>query len=92
MKNLKEIISEAVKTSKWESMHHMGAGQFHKDVKFIRINTQDNMITWWDEDEVESWEDEDLMSPKDVHSILALGPGELFDADGGINIYIRFKN
>lgn len=58
--------------------------------KWLLINTEGEMITAVTEKELDSFKD-DFDDDKTAQAVKKLKIGESYDADGGINIYIRIK-
>lgn len=61
-----------------------------KDAKWLLINTEGEVISAVTENDIDSWK-EDFDDEETGPAIKKLKIGESYDADGGINIYIRIK-
>lgn len=77
--------------SKGWKMAGKGLGQdfsYNDSKPYLWINTESERIGFVSESEVQSWSEDDEEA---VEEILALKPGEMYDSDGGINLYICIK-
>lgn len=91
---MKNVAKHVVNTlnEEWESAPNArGAGSYSPEATIIGIMPQLEEITWWTREEVEDWEEEYDEDPMTVRSILRLKPGEVYDADGGLRIYVCIK-
>ena len=61
-----------------------------KDAKWLLINTEGEVISAVTENDIDSWK-EDFDDEETGLAIKKLKIGESYDADGGINIYVRIK-
>ena len=91
MKDIKNFISE----SSWEFQSNLndtvGEGiDVPDDAKWLLINTETEMIIAITEKDLDSFKD-DFDDEETGPAVKKLKVGESFDADGGINIYIRIK-
>lgn len=98
MKTIKDFINESNKG--WEffaSVTDQGMsgitlpGLTDKKVKWLLINTESEIISGVTERDLKAWTEDDDSFEYAEKAIKALKIGEAFDADGGINIYIRIK-
>lgn len=95
MKDIKNYITESSKG--WEYLESITdttginlPGLDNKAAKWLLINTETETISAVTEKDLDSFKDDfgdDVTGPK----VKKLKIGESFDADGGINIYIRIK-
>ena len=98
MKDIKDFINESNKG--WEffastSDPSMSAiklpGLSNKNVKWLLINTQTEIISAVTERDLKAWTEDDDSFEYAEKAIKDLKIGDSFDSDGGINIYIRIK-
>lgn len=60
------------------------------DVKWIRINIESEVIIPVTKEDIKLWAEDDENDELEK-SVNSLKVGETYDADGGINLYIRIK-
>lgn len=98
MKDIKDFINESNKG--WEFFPNVTdqgmsgitlPGLSNKNIKWLLINPQSEIISGVTERDLASWTEDDDSFEYAEKAIKALKIGESFDADGGINIYIRIK-
>lgn len=65
--------------------------KYSDDKKFLWFTTEGQVYGFMSEKMIKAFENDYEGAEDDVKAILDLKPGEMFDADGGINIYIRIK-
>lgn len=90
MKTLKDRITEG-----WEftsHLHDTDSDELNipEKAKWLLINTEGEMITAITEKDLDSFKD-DFDDEETGLAIKKLKIGESYDADGGINIYVRIK-
>lgn len=90
MKHIKSFINEG-----WEflsDLHNTKSDNINipKEAKWLLINTEGEMISAITENDLDSFED-DFNDKETAQEVKKLKIGESYDADGGINIYIRIK-
>lgn len=91
MKDIKTKINEG-----WEFTSHLSdtMGEeldIPKSAKWLLINTEGEMISAVTAKDLNSFISDFDADPEDIAKIKKLKIGESYDADGGINIYIRIK-
>lgn len=91
MKDIKTKINEG-----WEFTSHLSdtMGEeldIPKSAKWLLINTEGEMISAVTPKDLNSFISDFDADPEDITKIKKLKIGESYDADGGINIYIRIK-
>ena len=98
MKDIKNYINES--SNAWEYLSsvsdpsHSGiklSGLEKKDAKWLYINTDSQIITPYTEDDLKQWTEDFEGDDTGEKAVKALKIGEIYDADGGINLYIRIK-
>ena len=90
MKHIKSFINEG-----WEfvsKLHSTKSDNINipEEAKWLLINTEGEMISAITENDLDSFED-DFGDDETAQEVKKLKIGESYDADGGINIYIRIK-
>ena len=90
MKNIKKFINES-----WEYTDNLQSREgveinVPEKAKWLLINTEGEMITAVTEKDLDSFKD-DFDDEETGPAVKKLKIGESYDADGGINIYIRIK-
>lgn len=91
---MKDIISKIEESWEFQSNLHDVEGDeinIPKNAKWLLINTETEIISAITEKDLDSFADDfddDVTGPE----VKKLKIGQSYDADGGINIYIRIKN
>lgn len=90
---MKDIISKI--TESWEYADNLQSREgveinVPEKAKWLLINTEGEMITAVTEKELDSFKD-DFDDDETAQVVKKLKIGESYDADGGINIYVRIK-
>ena len=90
MKDIKNFINE-----NWEFQSHLHDTEsdelnIPKDAKWLLINTEGEMISAVTEKDLDSFK-KDFDDEETGPAVKKLKLGESYDADGGINIYVRIK-
>lgn len=98
MEELNKYLSNKLFNEDWEYVpsSYNGDGEpleelNDKNVKWIFINTETEVIMPVTEKDLKGWADDFDLGDEFINSIKALKIGESYDADGGISIYIRIK-
>lgn len=90
---MKNLIDRLINESNGFEIYTGGNGginfKWTPNCKFIWLNTEGEKIGFLSENEIESFGN-DYNDDNLVKEILSLKPGEMYDADGGINYYIRY--
>ena len=91
MKDIKTKINEG-----WEFTAHLSDTKgeelnIPKSAKWLLINTEGEIISAVTAKDLNSFIDDFDADPEDIAKIKKLKIGESYDADGGINIYVRIK-
>lgn len=90
---MKDIISKI--NESWEYTDNLQSREgveinVPEKAKWLLINTEGEIITAVTEKELDSFKD-DFDDDKTAQAVKKLKIGESYDADGGINIYVRIK-
>lgn len=98
MKNIKNYINES--SNAWEYFSSVTdpssagiklPGLDNKDAKWLYINTESQMITPYTEDDLKQWTKDYEGDDTGEKAVKALKIGEIYNEDGGINLYVRIK-
>ena len=96
MKDIKKFINENKKgwsfvSSTWDNSGGESlSGLNRKDVKWLFISTETEILMPVTEKDLEGWS-EDFGDDTLEKEVKALKIGDSYDADGGISIYVRIK-
>lgn len=90
---MKDIISKI--NENWEYTDNLQSREgveinVPEKAKWLLINTESEIITAVTEKELDSFKD-DFDDDETAQAVKKLKIGESYDADGGINIYVRIK-
>ena len=91
---MKDIISKIEESWEFQSNLHDVEGDeinIPKNAKWLLINTEGEIISAVTAKDLNSFIDDFDADPEDIAKIKKLKIGESYDADGGINIYVRIK-
>ena len=92
MKSLIEFLNES--RTYWQPAYDTPQSkdmEYSEDKPFLWFTTEGQVYGFMSEKMIKEFENDDDANKEDIKAILDLKPGEMFDADGGINIYIRIK-
>ena len=99
MKNIKSFIAEAASKG-WKFFANITDPSTNgvnlpnldnKDIKWLLINTENQTISGVTEKDLKQWSEDFDGFEEGEKAVKALKIGDSYDADGGINIYIRIK-
>lgn len=98
MKELNQYLSSKLIKEDWEYMPSSYSGDGEplselndKNVKWIFINTETEVIMPVTEKDLDNWAEDFGIGDEFTKAVKALKIGESYDADGGISIYVRIK-
>ena len=99
MKDINSYITESYKNG-WQFFKSVTdpsyaginlPGLENNDVKWLLINTETDSISGVTAQDLKQWTEDFEGFDEGEKAVKALKVGESYDADGGINIYIRIK-
>ena len=98
MKDIKQYITEG--KDGWEFFDSATdtfgsgielSGLENQKIKWILVNTDSEIIAGVTEHDLDSWAEDDEYFKDAAKAIKSLKIGDSYDADGGINIYLRIR-
>jgi len=98
MKDIKQYITEG-KTG-WEFFDNVTdtfgsgielSGLNKNNIKWLLVNLDSEIIAGVTEHDLDSWTEDDEYFKDAAKAIKSLNVGDSYDADGGINIYLRIR-